>query len=97
MLNFRLIDLRSWMYAWVFLLLGGVASIVFGSKRRCVWPFRPSSPLRLPHLKFLFVYLTNLLVLLNFRLIGWLTRLFLASQLNDLVSAGMWKLEPRAL
>ena len=30
-------------------------SIVFGPIRWCVWSFRPSSPLRLPHLKFLFV------------------------------------------
>ena len=43
------------MSAWVFLLLGGVDSIVFGPIRWCVWSFRPSSPLRLPHLKFLFV------------------------------------------
>ena len=43
------------MSAWVFLLLGGMDSIVFGPIRWCVWSFRPSSPLRLPHLKFLFV------------------------------------------
>ena len=48
---------RSWMSAWVFLLLGGMESIVFGPIRWCVWSFRPSSPLRLPHLKFLFVCL----------------------------------------
>ena len=50
---------RSWMSAWVFLLLGGMDSIVFGPIRWCVWSFRPSSPLRLPHLKFfvcLFVF-----------------------------------------
>ena len=46
---------RSWMSAWVFLLLGGMDSIVFGPIRWCVWSFRLSSPLRLPHLKFLFV------------------------------------------
>ena len=40
---------------WVFLLLGGMDSIVFGPIRWCVWSFRLSSPLRLPHLKFLFV------------------------------------------
>ena len=34
-------------------------SIVFGPIRWCVWSFRPSSPLRLPHLKFLFVCLFN--------------------------------------
>ena len=45
------------MSAWVFLLLGGMDSIVFGPIRWCVWSFRPSSPLRLPHLKFLFVCL----------------------------------------
>ena len=44
------------MSAWVFLLLGGMDSIVFGPIRWCVWSFRPSSPLRLPHLKFLFVF-----------------------------------------
>ena len=32
-------------------------SIVFGPIRWCVWSFRPSSPLRLPHLKCLFVCL----------------------------------------
>ena len=48
---------RSWMSAWVFLLLGGMDSIVFGPIRWCVWSFRLSSPLRLPHLKFLFVCL----------------------------------------
>ena len=32
-------------------------SIVFGPIRWCVWSFRLSSPLRLPHLKFLFVCL----------------------------------------
>ena len=47
---------RSWMSAWVFLLLGGMDSIVFGPIRWCVWSFRLSSPLRLPHLKFLFVF-----------------------------------------
>ena len=31
---------------------------VFGPIRWCVWSFRPSSPLRLPHLKFLFVCLS---------------------------------------
>ena len=46
---------RSWMSAWVFLLLGGMDSIVFGPIRWCVWSFRLSSPLRLPHLKYLFV------------------------------------------
>ena len=35
----------------VFLLIGGVAFIVFGPIRWSVWSFRPSSPLRLPHLK----------------------------------------------
>ena len=48
---------RSWMSAWVFLLLGGMDSIVFGPIRWCVWSFRLSSPLWLPHLKFLFVCL----------------------------------------
>ena len=48
---------RSWMSAWVFLLLGGMDSIVFGPIRWCVWSFRLSSPLRLPHLQFLFVCL----------------------------------------
>ena len=48
------------MSAWVFLLLGGMDSIVFGPIRWCVWSFRPSSPLRLPHLKFLFVCLSSL-------------------------------------
>ena len=47
------------MSAWVFLLLGGMDSIVFGPIRWCVWSFRPSSPLRLPHLKFLFVCLST--------------------------------------
>ena len=49
---------RSWMSAWVFLLLGGMDSVVFGPIRWCVWSFRLSSPLRLPHLKFLFVCLS---------------------------------------
>ena len=47
------------MSAWVFLLLGGMDSIVFGPIRWCVWSFRLSSPLRLPHLTFLFVYDAN--------------------------------------
>ena len=40
-----------------------MASIVFGPIRWCVWSFRPSSPLRLPHLKFLFVCLFECLLL----------------------------------
>ena len=32
------------LYAWVFLLVGGVDSVVFGSIQWCVWSFRPSSP-----------------------------------------------------
>ena len=50
------------MSAWVFLLLGGMDSIVFGPIRWCVWSFRPSSPLRLPHLKFLFVLFVSIVL-----------------------------------
>ena len=39
------------VYAWIFLLIGGVESIVFGPIRWCVWLFWLSSPLRLLHLK----------------------------------------------
>ena len=44
----------AWIHVSVSVLLGwwsGSHSIVFGSIRWCVWSFRPSSPLRLPHLK----------------------------------------------
>ena len=57
---------RGWLYAArvLFLLVGGVESIVFGSIRRpCVWSLRPSSPLRLPQLKFLFVFVCSCLLL----------------------------------
>ena len=38
-------------------LLQAHIAIVFGSIRWCVWSFRPSSPLRLPHLKCLLLLL----------------------------------------
>ena len=56
---------RSWMSAWVFLLLGGMDSIVFGPIRWCVWSFRLSSPLRLPHLKKIFFVVFFFSLLLN--------------------------------
>ena len=39
------------MFRYQYCLVGGLEAIVFGSLRWCVWSFRPSSPLRLPHLK----------------------------------------------
>jgi len=45
-----------WIHGWVSLSVGGLESIVFGSIRWCGWSFRPSSSLRLAHLKSLFVY-----------------------------------------
>ena len=42
----------AWIHVSVSVLLGwSLEAIVFGSIRWCVWSVRPSSPLRLPHLK----------------------------------------------
>ena len=42
----------AWIHVSVSVLLGwSLDAIVFGSIRWCVWSVRPSSPLRLPHLK----------------------------------------------
>ena len=49
--------LPGYMFRYQYCLVGGLEAIVLGSIRWCVWSFRPSSPLRLPHLKFLFVCL----------------------------------------
>ena len=43
--------LPGYMFRYQYCLVGGLEAIVFGSIRWCVWSFRPSSPLRLPHLK----------------------------------------------
>ena len=43
--------LPGYMFRYQYCLVGGLAAIVLGSIRWCVWSFRPSSPLRLPHLK----------------------------------------------
>ena len=45
-------------FALLVLLLGGMDSIVFGPIRWCVWSFRLSSPLRLPHLKFFCLFVS---------------------------------------
>ena len=44
-------------FRYQYCLVGGLEAIVFGSIRWCVWSFRPSSPLRLPHLKCLLLLL----------------------------------------
>ena len=49
--------LPGYMFRYQYCLVGGLEAIVFGPIRWCVWSFRPSSPLRLPHLKCLFVCL----------------------------------------
>ena len=51
--------LPGYMFWYQYCLVGGLEAIVFGSIRWCVWSFRPSSPLRLPHLNFLFVCLLS--------------------------------------
>ena len=56
--------LPGYMFRYQYYLVGGLKAIVFGSIRWCVWSFRPSSPLRLPHLKCLL-----LLLLLSYLLI----------------------------
>ena len=43
--------LPGYMFRYQYCLVGGLEAIVFGSIRWYVWSFRPSSPLRLPHLK----------------------------------------------
>ena len=48
----------AWIHVSVSVLLGwSLEAIVFGSIRWCVWSVRPSSPLRLPHLKCLLLLL----------------------------------------
>ena len=49
--------LPGYMFRYQYCLVGGLEAIVFGSIRWCVWSFRPSSPLRLPHLKCLLLLL----------------------------------------
>ena len=51
--------LPGYMFRYQYCLVGGLEAIVFGSIRWCVWSFRPSSPLRLPHLKCLLLLLLN--------------------------------------
>ena len=48
--------LPGYMFRYQYCLVGGLEAIVFGSIRWCVWSFRPSSPLRLPHLKCLLLF-----------------------------------------
>jgi len=48
--------LAGYMFRSQFCVVGGLEAIVFGSIRSCVMSFRPSSPLRLPHLKCLLCY-----------------------------------------
>ena len=55
--------LPGYMFRYQYCLVGGLEAIVFGSIRWCVWSFRPSSPLRLPHLKCLLLLLLMLLLL----------------------------------
>ena len=51
-----------WIHVrYQYCVVGGLEAIVFGSIRWCVWSFRPSSPLRLPHLKCLLCYVMLLL------------------------------------
>ena len=50
--------LPGYMFRYQYCLVGGLEAIVFGSIRWCVWSFRPSSPLRLPHLKCLLLLLS---------------------------------------
>ena len=50
--------LAGYMFRYQYCLVGGLEAIVFGSIRWCVWSFRPSSPLRLPHLKCLLLLLS---------------------------------------
>ena len=52
---------RLYMFRYHYCLVGGLEAIVFGSIRWCVWSFRSSSPLRLPHLKCLLFLLLVLL------------------------------------
>ena len=49
--------LPGYMFRYQYCLVGGLEAIVLGSIRWCVWSFRPSSPLRLPHLKCLLLLL----------------------------------------
>ena len=49
--------LPGYMFRYQYCLVGGLEATVFGSIRWCVWSFRPSSPLRLPHLKCLLLLL----------------------------------------
>ena len=51
--------LPGYMFRYQYCLVGGLEAIVFGSIRWCVWSFRPSSPLRLPHLKCLLLLYTQ--------------------------------------
>ena len=52
--------LPGYMFRYQYCLVGGLEAIVFGSIRWCVWSVRPSSPLRLPHLKCLLLLLIGL-------------------------------------
>ena len=49
--------LPGYMFWYRYCLIGGLEAIVFGAIRWCVWSCRPSSPLRLPHLKCLLLLL----------------------------------------
>ena len=51
--------LPGYMFRYQYCLVGGLEAIVLGSIRWCVWSFRPSSPLRLPHLKCLLLLLLS--------------------------------------
>ena len=53
----RVVVRRVWLLA-----VGNDEAIVFGSIRWCVWSVRPSSPLRLPHLKCLLLLFVVLLL-----------------------------------
>ena len=57
--------LPGYMFRYQYCLVGGLEAIVFGSIRWCVWSFRPSSPLRLPHLKCLLLFIDTCLGFLS--------------------------------
>ena len=66
--------LPGYMFRYQYCLVGGLEAIVLGSIRWCVWSFRPSSPLRLPHLKCLLllkVLSWNLAVLTEDKIVIW--------------------------
>ena len=58
--------LHGYMFRYQYCLVGGLEAIVFGSIRWCVWSFRPSSPLRLPHLLKMFVVVVVVVVVVAF-------------------------------